>query len=73
MPRTARASVGGISYHVINRGNARAEVFRHPGDYQTFVALLRESTERVKVRVLAYCLMPNHFHDPLPPPRSAHG
>ena len=62
MPRTARASVGGICYHVINRGNARAEVFRHPGDYQAFVALLRESTERVKVRVLAYCLMPNHFH-----------
>ncbi|MDH5668385.1 MAG: hypothetical protein OEY86_10270 [Nitrospira sp.] len=28
MPRTARASVGGLCYHIINRGNARAEVFR---------------------------------------------
>ncbi len=27
MPRTARASVGEICYHVINRGNGRAEVF----------------------------------------------
>ena len=27
MPRTARASVGDYCYHVINRGNARAEVF----------------------------------------------
>jgi hypothetical protein len=24
MPRTARASVGGYCYHVLNRGNARA-------------------------------------------------
>ncbi|MGH7432601.1 MAG: transposase [Candidatus Methylomirabilales bacterium] len=62
MSRTARASVGGICYHVINRGNARAEVFRQAGDYQAFVELLRESVERVRVRVLAYCLMPNHFH-----------
>jgi REP element-mobilizing transposase RayT len=27
MPRTARAVVGGYFYHVINRGNGRAEVF----------------------------------------------
>ena len=33
MPRTARASAGGYCYHVLNRGNARAKVFRcrtHP-------------------------------------------
>src|SRR5437016_12100804 len=30
MPRTARASLGGWCYHVLNRGNARAEVF-HKG------------------------------------------
>jgi REP element-mobilizing transposase RayT len=62
MPRTARASVGGICYHVINRGNAGTDVFRQAGDYQAFVELLRESAGRVKMRVLAYCLMPNHFH-----------
>ena len=32
MPRTARASVGGVCYHVLNRGNARAEVFHFDGD-----------------------------------------
>lgn len=62
MPRTGRASVGGICYHVINRGNARANVFGNAGDYQAFVELLRESVGRAKMRVLAYCLMPNHFH-----------
>jgi hypothetical protein len=32
MPRTARAAVGGICYHVINRGNGRARVFRDDAD-----------------------------------------
>ena len=40
MPRTARASVGGICYLVINRGNARAEVFYKERDYEAFIALI---------------------------------
>lgn len=62
MPRTARASVGGVCYHVINRGNGRAKVFHKPADYNAFVALIAEAASRVPVRVVAYCLMPNHFH-----------
>mgnify|MGYP001577346827 CR=1 len=62
MPRTARASVGGLCYHVLNRGNGRAEVFHDPADYRAFLALLKEAGERVQVRVLGFCLMPNHFH-----------
>ena len=63
MPRTARASVGDYCYHVINRGNGRAEVFHADGDYQAFVTLLsRGESERMPMRLLAYCLMPNHFH-----------
>jgi putative transposase len=62
MPRTARASIGGICYHVINRGNGRTRVFRKPEDYEAFVALIAEACERVRLRLLAYCLMPNHFH-----------
>ena len=62
MPRTARASVGDYCYHVINRGNARAEVFHADGDYQAFLDLLRHASQRIPMRVLAYCLMPNHFH-----------
>ena len=34
MPRMARASVGGLCYHVINRGNAQTEVFHKGGGYQ---------------------------------------
>ena len=62
MPRTARASVGGLCYHVINRGNGRAEVFRKPEDYAAFLQLLRLAMARVPMRILGYCLMGNHFH-----------
>ena len=62
MPRTARASVGDYCYHVINRGNARAEVFHADGDYQAFLDLLRHASQRIPMRILAYCLMPNHVH-----------
>lgn len=62
MPRTARATPGGYCYHVLNRGNDRRTVFHKDGDYAAFVLLLAEAGERTPVRLLAYCLMPNHFH-----------
>jgi len=62
MPRSARASAGGYCYHVVNRGNARAEVFHKPEDYAAFLRVVAEAGLRVPMRVVAYCLMPNHFH-----------
>ena len=62
MPRTARASVGGLCYHVMNRGNRRATVFHKNDDYRAFLRLIPRANRRLPVRVLAYCLMPNHFH-----------
>ena len=62
MPRTARASVGGLCYHVLNRGNGRAKVFHHDADYDGFIDLLRQAVTRLPVRILGYALMPNHFH-----------
>ena len=62
MPRTARASAGDVIYHVINRGNRRATVFHEPADYVAFVRLVARANERLPMRVLGYCLMPNHFH-----------
>ena len=62
MPRTARASVGQYCYHVINRGNGRGQVFHADGDFHAFIALLDDACRRLPMRVLAYCLMPNHFH-----------
>ena len=43
MPRTARASVGGMVYHALNRGNRREAVFHKPGDYDAFVEAMGDA------------------------------
>src|SRR3989338_1076349 len=62
MPRNARVDVGGEIYHVINRANGRMEIFHDKEDYQLFEELLRETKDLVDMRILAYVLMPNHWH-----------
>ena len=62
MPRTARMSVGGMCYHAMSRGNRRETVFHDDADYQGFLILVGRACEHVPMRVLGYCLMPNHFH-----------
>jgi putative transposase len=62
MPRRARSIVGGLVYHVLNRGNARRELFLKPADYEAFERVLQEAQQREPLRLLAYCLMPNHWH-----------
>ncbi len=48
MPRTARAAVGGVVYHVINRGNGRSRIFHKPADYGAYVKILIEGLEKDK-------------------------
>src|SRR3954471_17776082 len=62
MPRTARASVGGMFYHALNRGNRREAVFHKPDDYDAFVAAIGDACRRLPTALVGYCLMPNHFH-----------
>src|SRR5258708_16550089 len=69
MPRTARSALGGIVYHVLNRGNGRMQIFRKPGDYQAFLKLLLEGKEKAQVELFGYCLMSNHWHLVLRPKR----
>lgn len=49
-------------HHITNRGNDRKVIFPQPVDYGSFLVLLREAREMFAVKLLAYCLMPNHFH-----------
>jgi len=46
----------------MNRGVRRLRIFDEPHDYGLFLDLAREAQERTPLRILAYCLMPNHFH-----------
>ena len=49
-------------YHVINRANNRANLFSKPEHYQNFLEIISEALEFVPMRILSYCLMPNHWH-----------
>jgi putative transposase len=62
MGRMRRKVAGGVVYHALNRGNGRARIFHKPGDYDAFVRLLRDGQRIVPIRLLGFCLMPNHWH-----------
>ena len=62
MGRPLRAAVGGVIYHVLNRANGGLQLFEKAGDYGAFERVFEEAHERVPMRTLAYCLMPNHWH-----------
>ena len=62
MSRPPRAAEGGLIYHALNRAVARATIFEDDGDYDAFLRVLAEAATRCSMRVLAYCVMPNHFH-----------
>src|SRR5437660_5789667 len=71
MPRIARADVGGYCYHALKRGNGRARVFHDDEDYHDFVRLLRQACARVPMRLVGFCVLPNHFHAVLWPHKAA--
>lgn len=62
MPRIARGLVDGFIYHVINRGNGGNKVFHKDQDYKSFIKLMANAQSRKRLKILAYCIMPNHFH-----------
>lgn len=62
MARRVRCSDAGYVYHVLNRAVGRATLFRKPADYAAFEKVLQEAWERESMRLLAYVIMPNHWH-----------
>jgi putative transposase len=57
-----RCSDAGYVYHVLNRRVGRGKLFDKPADYAAFEKVLQEAWERQGTRLLAYVLMPNHWH-----------
>jgi putative transposase len=62
MPRPPRIAPGGFVYHVLNRANARRRIFDCDRDYAAFERILGEVQDRIPMRILAWCVMPNHWH-----------
>ena len=62
MARRRRFLIAGGIYHVINRGNNRATLFRSATEYGQFMALVQQAQGRLLLPLLAFALMPNHLH-----------
>jgi putative transposase len=62
MPRHARLRIGGVPFHVIQRGHNRAPCFFSDGDRTFYIDELARQAGRLEVSVHAYVLMTNHVH-----------
>jgi putative transposase len=62
MPRRLRVVLTGVPHHITQRGNNRQAVFFSDEDHRTYLRLLRDRSARYGLRILGYCLMPNHVH-----------
>ena len=62
MPRRPRICPAGMCFHVLNRAVARLPLFEKAEDYLAFEWVLEEAIERERLPILAYSVMPNHWH-----------
>ena len=61
MPRRETDLIPGHYYHLYNRGNDRQPIFFERDNYLFFLHRVRQYLIPT-VDVIAYCLMPNHYH-----------
>lgn len=67
MGRPPRNSQGGYVYHIVGRGLRPKPMFRADADYQEFETVLAQAVQRFEPRLLAYCVLPKHWHLVLTP------
>ena len=62
MPRSRRFSPPNSVHHILNRGNDRQCLFDSPEEFEEFLDIARWAKTRKPIRIVAYVLMPNHWH-----------
>jgi len=62
MGRAWRIEYEGALYHVLSRGNARKDNFIDDVDRESFIDILRQTSERFGIKLYAFVLMSNHYH-----------
>jgi putative transposase len=73
MPRMGRIVLANYPHHIVQRGHNRQVVFAEPGDFERYLADLRELKDAFGIKVYAFCLMTNHVHLLLAPGESTSG
>jgi REP element-mobilizing transposase RayT len=54
--------IPGQYYHIYNRGANRGLIFRSQDNYDFLLRRIREYSIKTQATIVAYCLMPNHYH-----------
>jgi putative transposase len=62
MARKLRIQFPGAIYHLMSRGDRREAIFHDDIDRESFLRTLGDTCLKTGWHVLAFCLMPNHFH-----------
>jgi len=62
MPYRGDIFTQGQYYHIYNRGAGKGKIFFNEGNYLYLLRLIKEYAPKFGVAVIAYCLMPNHYH-----------
>jgi putative transposase len=62
MPRSSRNLPAGSIVHVVNRGNDKRLLFERAEEFEEFLRLIAWAKTKCPVRIVAYCVMSNHWH-----------
>jgi putative transposase len=62
MPRGSRLTLDNAIFHIINRGNARQDIFHDEEDFEKFLHILARYKEKLGFKMYHFCLIPNHHH-----------
>jgi len=49
-------------YHLYNRGARGLSIFQEPENYLFVLRRIKQYARQFQIAVIAYCLMPNHYH-----------
>ncbi len=60
--RRARITYEGALHHAMNRGINGDDIFVGSKSKTTFLDLMQDTARKLKIRILAYCIMDNHYH-----------
>jgi len=62
MPYRNTEFTKGQYYHIYNRGAGRSKIFFIEDNYRYLLDLIQKHMGKYGISIIAYCLMPNHYH-----------